>query len=67
MKQGILFRQIEQLLILSVPFHLLLNCNEGTSKGRLAMSSPIRTVTVEQVNAVIADAYSQSNHLLHIL
>src|SRR5450756_2067101 len=67
MKQGILFRQIEQLLILSVPFHLLLNCNEGTSKGRLAMSPPIRTVTAEQVNAVIADAYSQSNHLLHIL
>ena len=67
MKQGILFRQIEQLLILSVPFHLLLNCNEGTSKGRLAMSPPNRTVTAEQVNAVIADAYSQSNHLLHIL
>jgi len=31
------------------------------------MSSLNRTVTAEQINAVIADAYSQSNHLLHIL
>ena len=31
------------------------------------MSSPNLTVTTEQINAVIAEAYSQSSHLLHIL
>ena len=31
------------------------------------MSPPHLTVTVEQINAVIADAYSRSSHLLHIL
>ena len=31
------------------------------------MSPPHLTVTVEQIKAVIADAYSKSSHLLHIL